>query len=937
VTSVFTSTRDTPSRPDRESLLASALDAIVSIDADGRVVEFNPSAERTFGYSSAYALGRPLTDLIVPPAHRQAHHSGVQRVAAGADFRILGKRLELPAMRSDGSEFPAELTITQTSSDPFMVTAFVRDLSDRRDAESALRASEERFARAFRQAPMGIVLFELESPRPGRIIQANEALCAMTRYGPDQLVGRPVQELGHPDDAEATTELFRSVVSGERTVFEAERRIARADGSTVWALIHASVARSADGQPTYGIAQILDITERRTTEDALRDSEARLAETQRLARIGTWELDVGADTFSWSEDVADIFGFSGSERRIGRQEFLERIHPGDRARIVEVIGRVLAGVPEGSWQYRIPRSNGSTLYVYAWGDAVFENGVAVGLRGYVQDVTERRRAEEQAADLRRENELILNAAGDGIYRTDADGRATFVNPAAAHLLGYEADEVIGRLIHDLIHHTRADGSPHPYADCPSARTAIDGRVRRMPDDLFWRKDGTSISVDVTTTPIHVDGRPAGTVVVFSDVTERRAMEAQLRQLAEFDALTGLVNRRRFEQLLAEELVGPDARGGALLLIDLDHFKFVNDSFGHAAGDDLIRAVSTVLAAQLRDGDELARIGGDEFAVLLRGAERAPAAAIADRVLADIERARPRGLSVSASIGVTAFGTGERTTAGDLLVAADIALYEAKDAGRGRTAFYSGHAGASLTWVERIRSALEHDQLVVHAQPIVDLATGRTVHEELLVRMVDEHGQAIPPSSFLPTAETFGLIADIDRWVLRQGVALAARGRPVHINLSGQSIGSLDLLDDFEGWLAASGADPAHVVIELTETLAVANIAQAGAFAARLQALGCGLALDDFGTGFGAFTYLRHLPADYLKIDMEFVRDIACDEDNRRVVDAIVDVARRFGLRTIAEGVEDERTLEVLREAGVDCAQGFHLGRPEPIESADRLP
>jgi diguanylate cyclase (GGDEF)-like protein/PAS domain S-box-containing protein len=517
---------------------------------------------------------------------------------------------------------------------------------------------------------------------------------------------------------------------------------------------------------------------------------------------------------------------------------------------------------------------------------------------------------------------------------DPEGRLTFLNPAAAQLLGYERHELEGVLIHDLIHHTHADGTAHPREVCPVGMTARDGIARRLPDDVFWRKDGTRLDVDVTSTPIHVDGRPAGAVVVFSDVTERRRMEARLRRLADYDALTGLVNRRRFEQVLADQL--DDASGaGALLLVDLDHFKFVNDSFGHAAGDELIRVVSGVLRREVREDDVLARVGGDEFAVLLRDADRDQAAAIAGRLLDDIERARPRGLSVSASIGATCFDQAERITAGDLLVAADIALYEAKDAGRGRTAFYSGRAGASLTWVERIRTALEQDRLVVHAQPIVDLATGKTVHEELLVRMVDEEGAVVPPSSFLPTAESFGLVGDIDRWVLRQGVELAARGRPVHINLSGQSIGSSELLDDFERWLTETRADPRDIAIELTETLAVANMEQARCFAERLRTLGCRLALDDFGTGFGSFTYLHHLPADYLKIDMEFVRDLAADEGSRRVVDAIVDVARRFGMCTIAEGVEDERTLQILRDAGVDSAQGFFLGRPAPVELHDR--
>jgi diguanylate cyclase (GGDEF)-like protein/PAS domain S-box-containing protein len=802
VTSVYSAVDAVGGAPDRESLLASALDAIVSIDAAGRVVEFNPSAERTFGYTREEAIGRTLGDLIVPESLRDSHAAGVARVAAGDPARLIGKRLELPAMRADGAEIPIELTITQTLCDPFMVTAFVRDLTERNQTQQALRDSEERFAHAFVQAPVGIVLFDLTPESAGLMTRANDALCAMTGHSEAELIGRPVQTIGHPDDHETTTALFREVLAGARSRLEAERRFVRADGSTLWALVHATVARSADGSPIYGIAQLLD-------------------------------------------------------------------------------------------------------------------------------VTDRHRAAEQAADLRRDNEQILNAAGDGIYRTDTEGLLTFVNPAGAELLGYEPPELVGRRIHDLIHHTHPDGTPHPQSDCPAARTARDGVVRRLEDDVFWHKDGTPITVHYTSTPMRVDGRPAGAVVVFSDVTERREMEAQLRHLADFDALTGLINRRRFEEALAAELETAEG-SGALLLVDLDHFKFVNDSFGHAAGDDLIRAVATVLADRLRDGDELARVGGDEFAVLLRRADPAEAATIAARLLAGIERARPRGLSVSASIGATSFAADECTTAGDLLVAADIALYQAKDAGRGRTAFYSGAAGASLTWVERIRSALEQDRLVVHSQPIVDLRTGQTVHEELLVRMLDEDGGVIPPSSFLPTAESFGLVGDIDRWVLRQAVELAAHGRPVNVNLSGQSIGRIDLLDDFEGWLADSGARPSDIVVELTETLAVANLAQAGTFAERIRGLGCGLALDDFGTGFGSFTYLRRLPADFLKIDMEFVRDLTSDEDNRRVVDAIVDVARRFGLTTIAEGVEDEATLAILREAGVDCAQGFHLGRPAPV-------
>jgi diguanylate cyclase (GGDEF)-like protein len=476
-----------------------------------------------------------------------------------------------------------------------------------------------------------------------------------------------------------------------------------------------------------------------------------------------------------------------------------------------------------------------------------------------------------------------------------------------------------------------NGAPIAWKNCPTCLTLVDGGIRRTTGEVFWRADGTPVPVDFTSAPSTDGQRSTGVVVVFSDVSDRRELEAQLRHLAEVDPLTELCNRRAFEHQLEERLVDRRCPSGALLLLDLDHFKFVNDSFGHAAGDDLIRAVADVLRERSRDGDVIARLGGDEFAVLLPTADAEAAHVVATRLLVGLEAARPSGLPISASIGAACFVAGAQTTAGDLMVAADIALYEAKDAGRGRVAFSSGQPGASLTWVERIRAALRDDRLVAYSQPIVDVQTGEVVQEELLVRMVDDGGRLVPPSSFLPTAESFGLIGEIDRLMVAKGIELAAKGRRVHVNLSGRSVGNDALLDEIETELSRTGADPANLVFELTETLAVANMADAGAFAGRLRQLGCELALDDFGTGFGSFTYLKHLPADYLKIDMEFVRDLRHNRKDRRVVDAIVGIAERFGQITIAEGVEDEETLVVLREAGVSLAQGFHLGRPAPAD------
>jgi EAL domain-containing protein (putative c-di-GMP-specific phosphodiesterase class I) len=233
-------------------------------------------------------------------------------------------------------------------------------------------------------------------------------------------------------------------------------------------------------------------------------------------------------------------------------------------------------------------------------------------------------------------------------------------------------------------------------------------------------------------------------------------------------------------------------------------------------------------------------------------------------------------------------------------------------------------------VQRIRAALTEDRFVLHAQPIIDLATGEAVHEELLIRMVDEEGHVIPPAHFLPTAEAFGLIGDIDRWVVGEAVRVAATGRCVHVNLSGRSASSQLLRDELTAAIHSSGVDPRNLVFELTETAAVSNMTDARAFAVHLRELGCRMALDDFGTGFGSLTYLRNLPTDFLKIDMDFVQNLGTSEGDLRVVEAVVDIAARFGQQTVAEGVEDEAALNLLREAGVDFAQGYLLGRPAPL-------
>jgi diguanylate cyclase (GGDEF)-like protein/PAS domain S-box-containing protein len=530
--------------------------------------------------------------------------------------------------------------------------------------------------------------------------------------------------------------------------------------------------------------------------------------------------------------------------------------------------------------------------------------------------------------LAKDNEGIVGAAGEGIVRIDRRGRMTYANPAALEMLGYTREEALGQRSHELFHHTRVNGLSYPAAESAIGRTLSEGVTSRITDEVFWRKDGSSFAVDYTTSPVRESGHIVGAVTVFDDVTHQRQLEDQLRHQADHDSLTGLFNRRRFEAEVSEQIeyARRYEHSGAVMLIDLDTFTFVNDSYGHPSGDRVLSDVAARLGAMVGSTDVVARMGGDEFAVLLREAGEEEAVEIAKELIAAIRTASKP--TVGASIGIALFDGAVERTPDELVIGADIALYEAKELGGGATVLYTGQSSQALTWVDRIRAALDQGRLVVYAQPIVEIESGLVAREELLVRMLDPHGDKIPPASFLPAAERFGLIREIDLMVLTRAIELAGGGTRVAVNVSARTLTDARYAAALEGALA-TGLDPECFNFEITETAAVGNMSDAQEFARRIGELGCSLSLDDFGTGFSSFTYLKHIPAQYLKIDMEFIRELKKNPADQRLVEAMVSIARGLGQKTVAEGVQDADTLATVRRLGVDYAQGFHLGEPRP--------
>jgi diguanylate cyclase (GGDEF)-like protein len=398
-----------------------------------------------------------------------------------------------------------------------------------------------------------------------------------------------------------------------------------------------------------------------------------------------------------------------------------------------------------------------------------------------------------------------------------------------------------------------------------------------------------------------------------------------------DSGSGLYDRDSFVEAVEERILDPFHRGqqGALLLLDIDSFHIVNDSLGHEAGDRLLETVAATLRQESRADDLPARICADEFGLLLPRATPMQATAMAERLIALVrERGQP---AVGASVGIATFGgSGEEVTAEGLMIAADIALCEAKEAGGGRAVEAASGPNLKLTWADRIREAIDQQRIVVYAQPIFDLRKECVAREELLVRMLDENDDVIPPASFLPTAERLGLITEIDRLVLAKAVELAGRSQPIAVNVSGASLSDPRLIADVRAAIA-DGLNPAWLDFEITETAAISNMDHARAFANAVTGLGCGLGLDDFGTGFSSFSYLKELPVQHLKIDIEFIRELPRSPTDQRLVQALVQFAKAFGQETVAEGIEDAETLAMVRAFEIDYAQGFHIGKPALVE------
>jgi diguanylate cyclase (GGDEF)-like protein/PAS domain S-box-containing protein len=669
------------------------------------------------------------------------------------------------------------------------------------------------------------------------------------------------------------------------------------------------------------------------------------------ANDGVWDFDVQSNRMYFSPRWKAMLGYDDESPEGDVPEWRSLVHADDMARVQSLIRDHLEGRTElFESTHRMRHRNGEWRWVLSRARALQdEHGRLKRLVGVELDITERKLYEEALFREKESAQITLQSIGDGVVTTDSACMVEYLNPVAEGLTGWKLDDAFGRPVDEIFrgfHEETCEPIENPLA--VAIRRARP--IKSVRPTLLIRRDGNELYIESTAAPIQDGaGKVSGGVLVFHDVSESRELNRRLSYHASHDILTGLVNRREFENRLERALKSAKARetSYAICYLDLDQFKIVNDSCGHSAGDALLGQLGALLKSKIRWRDTLARLGGDEFGLLLESCSLEEAMSTAESLREAVRDFKfvwdERTFRLSASIGVVPLAADNEEVA-TVLSAADSACAAAKEAGRNRIHSYAENdidlmrRRREMQWAARINNALEESRFELFRQTILPLQTSDTgAHYELLLRMRDESGSLVSPELFIAAAERYGITPNIDRWVVdnafrwlvseadeRERLAMCS------INLSGQSLNDDKFLPFVIEQFQRSGLDATKICFEITETAAIASYSQANRFIQSLKELGCKFALDDFGTGLSSFGYLKHFPVDFLKIDGSFVKEILHDPIDREMVRSINEIGHLTGKQTIAEFAENEEIITMLRGIGVDYAQGYGVSEPKRI-------
>jgi diguanylate cyclase (GGDEF)-like protein/PAS domain S-box-containing protein len=817
-----------------------------------------------------------------------------------------------------------------------LFTAAAGSLIDRRKAESQVRTAEARFQALVEGAADGIQLLD----RRGTYLYLSSSVERILGYRPEELIGTNAFSLVHPDDVERVSHALAAIVDVPGGHGQDVARIRHKNGA--WRWVEGSVTNLLQ-DPTVRslVVNFRDVTDR-IVADEVRVRLASIVESSGDAIIGQ---TTGGVIESWNAGAARLYGYSAAEA-IGRP--ISIIVPPSRTdEMTGLIEQIRAGERVEDLETERRRKDGSLVPVSLTVSPIMDDtGRVVGASAIARDITERRRSEEAVRRSEERVSGLLQSAPDAIVVVDQEGMITLANEQAEKMFGYDVGELLGQQVEVLVPEALREVHLLHRKDYMA-----DTRTRPMGfglDLVAVRKDGTEFPVEVGLSSMRV---PEGVLVtaIVSDITERRRAEEQVSFLAYHDKLTGLPNRAMLEEFLDLALARTRRQetAVAVLFLDLDNFKLVNDSLGHAAGDDLLRETAARLREAARETDVVARQGGDEFLLLLGDLERGEngwneAVETAEGVAGRIHQAL-RGpfvigdaeVYVSASIGVSVFPK-DAPDGATLLRNADLAMYQSKRNGPGGSVTYSSDERdprSQLSLATGLRKAVENGSWVLHYQPIIDLRTGNVTGVEALIRWKDPERGLVYPGDFLPAAEDMGLTGAMGDWVLeemcRQSRAWSEAGLSLDVgmNLSARQLQQPDLADRILSRVEAWGVDPRTVVVELTESTAMMDLRRTERVLWALREQGVRVAIDDFGTGYSSLSRLTHLPVEILKIDRSFVRYVLDDANARTVVVAMIRLAHALGMDALAEGIETDEQWRFLAEHGCPLGQGFLFSRP----------
>jgi diguanylate cyclase (GGDEF)-like protein/PAS domain S-box-containing protein len=693
--------------------------------------------------------------------------------------------------------------------------------------------------------------------------------------------------------------------------------------------------------------------ERVRDREILSELEERNALVAMTANDGIWDFDGESKRIKLSRRWKVMLGYDPDDENVVL-DWYNLVHPDDIARVQSAMRQHLEGkTPFFESVHRMRHQSGDWRWMKSRAKGVVDdNGRLLRLLGVEVDITERKLYEDALFREKESAQITLQSIGDGVITTDAACNVEYINPVAEELTGWKVDDASGRPIDEIFrgfHEETCEPLENPLA----VSIRRDRAIKSVRPTLLIRRDGNELYIESTASPIR-DGKGVvtGGVLVFHDVSESRDLNRRLSYHASHDILTGLVNRREFENRVERALKSAKARetSYALLYLDLDQFKIVNDSCGHSAGDALLGQLGALLKSKIRWRDTLARLGGDEFGVLLESCSLEEAMNTAETLRMAIGEYKfvweERNFRLGVSVGVVPI-TADNEDVAALLTAADSACAAAKEAGRNRIHSFQENdidlmrRRREMQWAARINNALEENRFELFRQTIQPLqAEEDGAHYEILLRMRDENGGIISPALFIEAAERYGITPSIDRWVIRSAFRWLVseadereRLSLCSINLSGQSLGDEKFLPFVVDQFQMSGIDATKICFEITETAAIASYSQANRFINALKELGCKFALDDFGTGLSSFGYLKHFPVDFLKIDGSFVKEILHDPIDREMVRSINEIGHLTGKRTIAEFAENEEIITMLRGMGIDYAQGYGVSEPKRVTRA----